>query len=876
MFQTSSATRQRSLSFFLRGKMFYKVTIALVIMLLAFGGVWATTYYSQSSGQWNDASLWNTSRDGTGSIHGTDWTGNHSYYIQSGHAITRPGVALGSSSSILVIEDGGSYTNGSSGGTLTFSLVRIESGGILTANATGLTITTFTIYGDGKYIHNTGAAVIPGTTRNFANSTNGGNGNGTVEIQNQGTSAISTGITWGNVVINNSTATQAIGNAGAYASVQGDFEVQNTNGYDYRFTANQTTTHNIAGELIVSGGLLSFKSGSGSCIVNVGKGITIDGGTLTMVSNTAGSIELNVREDIVVDAGSFIATSGTNVLTVINLEGALQVADTANFMAYNGANAGSGYLTFNFSNTQALNRASELKLRTGYTRYYCKWDVNIKSGRTITLGSDVEVGTTNNTGYQNITFTVENGGTLNAGTFIFKNGSGGYSTGYEPRFTLASGSSFSTANAAGITSSGTSGTVQITGTRSYSTAASYTFNGAASQVTGNGLPGTVHNLTIDNSAGVTLSGSITVNGNLTLTSGAFDLDAKSLIVNGTSTLAGGSFASGSTPTTDGYKNASQYISIAANDVNVSGLSASTSIVEGNYPQMIKRQWSISGNSSSTSKSITLTWTVDDDVNFNWNGKVPSVFSGGIEYAGDASGNAYDVSSNPRTITVSAPISPSKADWKIGVKGGSETLPVVLSSFTVSPSIHGHASLQWVTQSETNVLGFYIYRAAEQNLEAAELVSPLIVATNTSTSQQYQYTDAELPCNGTYHYWLQNQDMDGSVGFYGPIRFLYNSDDGANTPPLETLKSGIEKLYPNPFNPELSISYFLASPTNVDINIYNQRGQKVYSRHLGLLQSGRHIHVWNSCGLHGSASSGIYLVELKAGSTSFYSKVTLSK
>ncbi|HXG01097.1 MAG TPA: hypothetical protein VNL69_09925, partial [Bacteroidota bacterium] len=66
-----------------------------------------------------------------------------------------------------------------------------------------------------------------------------------------------------------------------------------------------------------------------------------------------------------------------------------------------------------------------------------------------------------------------------------------------------------------------------TTTRSFSTGANYTYNGTSAQVTGNGLPSTVNNLTISNAAGVTLTTSTSLTGDLTVSSGTFDLGANS-------------------------------------------------------------------------------------------------------------------------------------------------------------------------------------------------------------------------------------------------------------------------------------------------------------------------------------------------------------
>jgi len=57
------------------------------------------------------------------------------------------------------------------------------------------------------------------------------------------------------------------------------------------------------------------------------------------------------------------------------------------------------------------------------------------------------------------------------------------------------------------------------GTKTLNTASSYTFSGSSAQVTGELMPDTLHNLTVNNASGVTLSDSIRVEGTLSLLNG---------------------------------------------------------------------------------------------------------------------------------------------------------------------------------------------------------------------------------------------------------------------------------------------------------------------------------------------------------------------
>ena len=74
------------------------------------------------------------------------------------------------------------------------------------------------------------------------------------------------------------------------------------------------------------------------------------------------------------------------------------------------------------------------------------------------------------------------------------------------------------------------------------------------------------------------------------------------------------------------------------------------------------------------------------------------------------------------------------------------------------------------------------------------------------------------------------------------------------------------IYPNPFNPETTISFsFTESIQNAEINIYNVKGQKVRSfSALGHPELVEGAVVWNGKDTNNkSVSTGIYLFELKA-------------
>lgn len=208
-------------------------------------------------------------------------------------------------------------------------------------------------------------------------------------------------------------------------------------------------------------------------------------------------------------------------------------------------------------------------------------------------------------------------------------------------------------------------------------------------------------------------------------------------------------------------------------------------------------------------------------------------------------------------------------------GGNPTLPVELSTFTATISSIHNAVLTWVTQTETNVQGFYIYRNMANDLSSALQLSGMIPATNTSQQQVYQFTDKELNQTGTYYYWLMVADMDGSEGFHGPISLNYEQG-GLQLPEIPKFTE-LKNVYPNPFNPSTTISYALANSQNVNFNIFNNRGQMVRSMELGNKAAGNHSFVWDGCDNYGrSVSTGVYFIRMQAGSESFSKKAVLMK
>jgi len=84
-------------------------------------------------------------------------------------------------------------------------------------------------------------------------------------------------------------------------------------------------------------------------------------------------------------------------------------------------------------------------------------------------------------------------------------------------------------------------------------------------------------------------------------------------------------------------------------------------------------------------------------------------------------------------------------------------------------------------------------------------------------------------------------------------------------------------YPNPFNPSTKISYDIVRPTNVDIIIYNAKGQIVKTLFSDYQNAGKHFINWNGTDkFDNTVSSGVYYIQLNAEDKQITNKVLLLK
>jgi hypothetical protein len=105
--------------------------------------------------------------------------------------------------------------------------------------------------------------------------------------------------------------------------------------------------------------------------------------------------------------------------------------------------------------------------------------------------------------------------------------------------------------------------------------------------------------------------------------------------------------------------------------------------------------------------------------------------------------------------------------------------------------------------------------------------------------------------------------------------LFGAPD--ETPAPELKQTAFSSVHPNPFNPQTTMSYTLASQTRVRVAIYDVRGALVRLLVDDSQSAGSHQAVWNGVDDSGRPmGSGIYFVRMIAGSYQETRKVVMLK
>ncbi len=204
------------------------------------------------------------------------------------------------------------------------------------------------------------------------------------------------------------------------------------------------------------------------------------------------------------------------------------------------------------------------------------------------------------------------------------------------------------------------------------------------------------------------------------------------------------------------------------------------------------------------------------------------------------------------------------------------VPVELLTFDAVQE-ENSIKLLWETGSETENLGFDIYRSVNSKNDFHKINSSLIEgAGTTAEATSYEYTDDEVSGNATYYYALADVDFYGHVTWHESIEVTFNE-----IPHVFTLGP----CYPNPFsagngyaiggNRGMLVTYSLGEAAQVSIDVYDITGRRIKQLVNERKKFGEHRIRWDGTNGDGYAvASGIYIIRMCTSGRSVAQEITL--
>ena len=460
--------------------------------MLALSPLYAqTNYYSKSAGNLDALATWGVNTDGTGTAPSNFSSASQIFNIRN-NAAPAIGVnwTVSGAGSKVIIGDGTNPCVLTIPGVLVFTApCDISNLGTLKVSSTAVTpySGSLTVLNGGTYEHARDGGAIPAATWNPSSNCSVTGVIGTIPVSS------SFDQTFGNLIWdcpNQSGLLYLESNI----TIAGNFVVTETGTpYDPSLkslrisNSNNGFTITVGGNVVIdNNGAFKMNNSNGSCIMNIGGDLNVNNGNFTICTGTANST-VNVNGNVNISGGTLcLKEDNTTFRGILNVKG--------NFTHSNGTvthlDGGTGPGVINYTGTSAQTFS-----RTG--------------GTFLNL----------------INFTVGAGSILDVGTSTI--------TGSTGTFTLSSGAGIITAHALGLSSSGGTGSIQVSGIRTFNSGADYTYNGSTAQITGNAIS-TVRDLTVNNANGLSLTNDIVVNRSLNLTQGTINTGGNILsLTNGT-------------------------------------------------------------------------------------------------------------------------------------------------------------------------------------------------------------------------------------------------------------------------------------------------------------------------------------------------------
>jgi hypothetical protein len=295
---------------------------------------------------------------------------------------------------------------------------------------------------------------------------------------------------------------------------------------------------------------------------------------------------------------------------------------------------------------------------------------------------------------------------------------------------------------------------------------------------------------------------------------------------------------------------------------VSGLGAVTAPDVGSWPASVVARgdiiWGVHAVGNVTA-NLVFNYSQLEGVNSPELIRLLKRADGSSEWVDVTASFIHDTASRTFTILGNS----SFSEYSVGSEAGDNSLPVELSEFSAAQQLKA-VSLKWVTDSEVENLGFILDRSERPSTGSGRRSEVATYLTHEGLGGQgssneaieYQFVDNDVQQGQEYVYYLYDVDYSGQTTFLDSVAIAIDDQEWERIP--EAFSLGM--LFPNPFNPQITIPLALPELADVQLVIYDLRGREVVRLANGPMQAGRHQLSWMGNNHQGKpVASGIYIL-----------------
>ncbi len=189
-------------------------------------------------------------------------------------------------------------------------------------------------------------------------------------------------------------------------------------------------------------------------------------------------------------------------------------------------------------------------------------------------------------------------------------------------------------------------------------------------------------------------------------------------------------------------------------------------------------------------------------------------------------------------------------------------PPAPENLVLADNLNETITLSWDQPNINDLAYFNIYLSLDSGTH-------IIIDETIGVSYLY-----ELGAGTAYDFYVTTVNQAGMESDpSNNVEFIVVNSEDLPTPLITKLNGN----YPNPFNPTTMINFSIEQDKQVELTIYNLKGQKVKQLIKDQLPAGQHEIIWNGKDDNGKqAASGIYFYKMKSGDYQNSRKMLLLK